>query len=108
MFKAINLNFYLKLSLATFGCLIPLNADAQISADGTTSTTVNQDGNNFTTEQGDRVGDNLFHSFEEFSVPTMGSASFNNAADIANIFSRVTGFNTVVDLKVLRNFILSS
>ena len=93
MFKAINLNFYLKLSLATFGCLIPLNADAQISADGTTSTTVNQAGNNFTTEQGDRVGDNLFHSFEEFSVPTMGSASFNNAADIANIFSRVTGSN---------------
>jgi filamentous hemagglutinin family protein len=78
-------------SLITCGCLIPLVAEAQVTPDGTTSTTVNQDGNNFTIEQGDRVGDNLFHSFNEFSVPTSGSAAFNNAGDIANIFSRVTG-----------------
>ena len=58
---------------------------------GTASTTVNGDGNNFAIEQGDLVGDNLFHSFNEFSVPTLGSAVFNNAGDIANIFSRVTG-----------------
>ncbi len=77
--------------LATLGCLIPLTAKAQVTPDNTTSTTVNQDGNNFTIEQGDRVGDNLFHSFNEFSVPTLGSAAFNNAGDIANIFSRVTG-----------------
>ncbi|MDJ0690025.1 MAG: filamentous hemagglutinin N-terminal domain-containing protein [Xenococcaceae cyanobacterium MO_188.B32] len=68
-------------------------AIAQIAPDGTTNTTVNADGNNFTINQGDRVGDNLFHSFDEFSVPTMGSAAFNNANDIANIFSRVTGSN---------------
>jgi filamentous hemagglutinin family protein len=77
--------------LATLGCLIPLSTQAQVTPDGTTSTTVNQDGNNFTIEEGDRVGDNLFHSFNEFSVPTSGSAAFNNAGDIANIFSRVTG-----------------
>jgi filamentous hemagglutinin family protein len=29
--------------------------------------------------------------FPWFSVPTLGSAAFNNAGDIANIFSRVTG-----------------
>ena len=79
------------LPLATFSCLIPLSTQAQITPDGTTSTTVNQDGNNFAIEQGDRIGDNLFHSFDEFSVPTQGSAVFNNAGDIANIFSRVTG-----------------
>ncbi len=79
--------------LAIFGCLFPLTAKAQVTADGTTSTKVNQNGNNFTIEQGDRVGDNLFHSFEQFSVPTIGSAAFNNAGDIANIFSRVTGSN---------------
>ena len=66
---------------------------AQVTADGTTSTVVNQNGNDFTIEQGSRIGDNLFHSFDEFSVPTLGSASFNNATDIANIFNRVTGSN---------------
>jgi large exoprotein involved in heme utilization and adhesion len=56
------------LPLATFSCLIPLSTQAQVTPDRTTSTTVNQDGNNFIIEQGDRVGDNLFHSFNQFSV----------------------------------------
>ena len=81
------------LSLAILSVLVPLKAEAQVTTDGTTATTVSQDGNNYTVEQGDRVGDNLFHSFDQFSVPTGGSAGFNNAADVANIFSRVTGTN---------------
>ena len=92
--KLINSIIYLIWPLATFGCLIPLTAGAQIIADGTTSTTVNQVGNDFTIEDGSRVGESLFHSFDKFSVPTLGSAVFNNASDIANIFSRVTGSNT--------------
>jgi len=34
---------------------------------------------------------NLFHSFEQFSIPLGGTAYFNNANNIQNIISRVTG-----------------
>jgi len=64
-----------------------------IRTDGTLSTNVTgtSDGLNFTIDDGDRIGNNLFHSFENFSVPTTGSAVFTNPANITNIISRVTG-----------------
>ena len=74
--------------------LASLPVEAQIASDGTTSTTVTSpDGSSFTINNGDRAGNNLFHSFSDFSVPTNGSAFFNNAVDIDNILSRVTGGN---------------
>lgn len=36
-------------------------------------------------------GVNLFHSFREFSIPPGGSAWFNNAPQIQNILTRITG-----------------
>ncbi|MGI0488596.1 filamentous hemagglutinin N-terminal domain-containing protein [Pantanalinema rosaneae CENA516] len=66
-------------------------AIAEVSSDGTLSTTVSQFNNNFFITNGSRSGNNLFHSFRQFSVPIGGSAVFNNAPDVQNIISRVTG-----------------
>lgn len=46
---------------------------------------------NFQIDGGATRGTNLFHSFQEFSVPTGGSVHFNNTANIQNIMTRVTG-----------------
>ncbi len=67
------------------------SAQAQITADGTVPTNISQSGNVFEITGGTRAGSNLFHSFGEFSLPTGNEAFFNNAANIANIISRVTG-----------------
>ncbi|MHC5771493.1 MAG: filamentous hemagglutinin N-terminal domain-containing protein, partial [Nostoc sp.] len=46
---------------------------------------------NMQIDAGARRGGNLFHSFSQFSIPTGSSAYFNNAVDVQNIFSRITG-----------------
>jgi len=77
--------------MSLLSVFLSLPTQAQVSPDNTTNTTVDSEGNNFTIRQGDRAGNNLFHSFQDFSVPNEGSASFDNANDISNIFSRITG-----------------
>ncbi|WP_413201440.1 filamentous hemagglutinin N-terminal domain-containing protein, partial [Nostoc piscinale] len=71
---------------------------AQVIQDNTLNTSVTStnsiNGSNlYTITNGERVGNNLFHSFSQFSIPRGDSASFQNATDIQNIFSRVTGGN---------------
>jgi filamentous hemagglutinin family protein len=88
-------------AILTTGILLPAIllwsgcANAQVTIDGTTNTTINQSGNNFTILNGSKNGSNLFHSFGEFSISTGGSATFNliNTPNITDIFSRVTGKN---------------
>jgi filamentous hemagglutinin family protein len=91
----------MKVNFAGFGLISGIlvygiystSVNAQVIPDATLKTSVSQSGNNFTITNGDRVGNNLFHSFSQFSIPSQGSAFFNNASDIQNIFSRVTGSN---------------
>ncbi|MEM6404059.1 MAG: filamentous hemagglutinin N-terminal domain-containing protein, partial [Cyanobacteria bacterium P01_D01_bin.116] len=64
---------------------------AQVNSDGTTNTTVNLNANNFNILNGIQKGNNLFHSFKEFSIPTGSSVNFNNSTDVVNIINRVTG-----------------
>jgi filamentous hemagglutinin family protein len=82
-------------SLLVLGSILTVAwpGSAQIISDGTTGSQVESIGPNFTITQGTRSGGNLFHSFSEFSIPTGGSARFDNAIDVTNIFSRVTGPN---------------
>ncbi len=88
---AIRIGILIYGTLTTGLMLLSGSAIAQVTPDGSLRTTVTQSGNNFAINHGNRVGNNLFHSFDQFSVPTNGSAVFNNAADVQNIFSRITG-----------------
>ena len=78
-------------SLLTSVFILP--ALSQVTSDGTTNTTVRPSGNNFDILNGIQKGNNLFHSFKEFSIPTGGSATFNNSTNVVNIINRVTGGN---------------
>ena len=70
---------------------------AQVSSDKTlpraSNVSVSPNNTDFEITGGSRSGNNLFHSFQSFSVPEGGSVVFQGTQGIRNIFSRVTGRN---------------
>jgi filamentous hemagglutinin family protein len=70
--------------------------------DNTLGTQVSGTNNNFDIKGGLNRGQNLFHSFQDFSVPTGGAANFTNPAGNQAIITRVTG-NLFSDINGLVN-----
>ena len=84
---------------------------AQITPDGTLKTQVEIIQQLMEINGGLREGNNLFHSFSDFNIPEGMEASFQNAIDIENIFTRVTGdsisnINGILSTQGAANFFL--
>lgn len=67
-----------------------------------TPSQVQQSGDTIQIDGGTRSGGNLFHSFEQFSVPEGITAWFNTAADVQAAIARVTGSQASEILGTLR------
>jgi filamentous hemagglutinin family protein len=87
--------FWMTGSLCLWGLAIAPATIGQIIPDTTqpVNSIVTVDGDNQIITGGTTAGSNLFHSFQEFSLPTGTRAIFNNAVTIDNIITRVTGGN---------------
>ncbi|WP_027360889.1 two-partner secretion domain-containing protein [Desulforegula conservatrix] len=73
--------------------LFTTSSFAEVKLDGSMGVTGSLPGPDFRIEAtvGQKMGPNLFHSFEKFNIATGETATFAGPADISRIISRVTG-----------------
>ncbi len=80
------------LTVAGLGLLCSSSrVQAQIIGDRATNTQVKAEDNISHIMGGMKAGNNLFHSFKQFSLDTGTTANFDHSLDVQNIFTRVTG-----------------
>lgn len=81
------------LGFALGGALLPQSANGQISTDGSMGPAQVLMGPDFDIDAslGTQLGENLFHSFQDFNIHTGESATFTGPSSIDNVISRVTG-----------------
>ena len=76
------------------GAIAQIIPDGTLPNNSTIDVSVAPNGNTvLTIDGGTAAGGNLFHSFQDFNVPSNDIAHFNNGLTIDNIITRVTGGN---------------
>ncbi|MFK5969587.1 MAG: filamentous hemagglutinin N-terminal domain-containing protein [Candidatus Marithrix sp.] len=85
----------MKLQILFLSLIVSLSVTAEITTDGSLGQQINLPGPNFqiTPDLGQQHGSNLFHSFQDFNLNSLESATFSGANNVQNILSRVTGGN---------------
>ncbi|MDM8560253.1 filamentous hemagglutinin N-terminal domain-containing protein [Candidatus Parabeggiatoa sp. HSG14] len=75
--------------------IISLSVNAEITTDGSLGSRANLPGPNYLigADLGQQLGNNLFHSFQDFNLNSSESATFSGQNTVQNILSRVTGGN---------------
>ncbi|MDM8558600.1 filamentous hemagglutinin N-terminal domain-containing protein [Candidatus Parabeggiatoa sp. HSG14] len=75
--------------------IISLSTNAEITTDGSLGTRANLPGHDYLigADLGQQLGGNLFHSFQDFNLNSLESATFSGPNNVQNILSRVTGGN---------------
>ena len=89
--KPITGKLWLSIIFCSLSPIAPSNAEIVPDATLPVNTTVIVNDNNNFIQGGTQAGNNLFHSFREFSLLKGETAFFNNSTDVQNIFTRVTG-----------------
>jgi filamentous hemagglutinin family protein len=76
-----------------FSCFFCSYGIAEVTHDGSMGAAGTLNGLNYqiTEDRGNRVGNNLFHSFGQFNLNNTESATFSGSAGINNVIGRVTG-----------------